>query len=517
MHGEKGPEDITRIDAKKDLGIWLSPNLSLSLHLEKPAQKAFAVLRVIRRTFSRITRMDFQILYGTYVRPLLEYDNPVVYSRRTKDVILIERVQRAATKMVAGLKSMDYETRLVVLDLFPLEYRRLRGDLILAYALFEHRLANRFFTVNPANTRRGHVVYQCRYFVNRNSVQDVTSQGATLKDVRCSSLIRSPTFCECLYRIRTHLIFDYIFVTGSTTFVTDLDLRQLFLSLLRTRSIAAAAFSPLPGADSKLFASLPRELLLTTRDGTKVLGYLAASEIRKNTTLSRSLTTRGASALARNDLHDIGFYLLSRSALDTITHLRDDPAHRKKSMWQLLTILPSSDILNSAAPDPKDESESSPFEMSRPHGTCLYEHKDKKISIRLTDPLLFLEATRVCLQKTAVLGHEDVGKKATQKDYSQISPGCPVGPKSVVSGSMIGSGCTVGTNCRIINSVLLSGATVKDNCILQGCVLGENVTVESQCNLKNCAVASSQRVPDGTHLEAEQLGFTDPELEVTQT
>ncbi|GAA53725.1 hypothetical protein CLF_110902 [Clonorchis sinensis] len=90
------------------------------------------------------------------IGPLLEYANPVVYSGRTKDVVLIERVQRDATKMVAGLKSMDYETRLVVLDLFPLEYRRLRGDLILTYALFEQGLANRFFTVDPANTRRGH-------------------------------------------------------------------------------------------------------------------------------------------------------------------------------------------------------------------------------------------------------------------------------------------------------------------------------------------------------------------------
>ncbi|GAA56107.1 hypothetical protein CLF_109985 [Clonorchis sinensis] len=93
--------------------------MSFSLHLEKSAQKAFAVLRMIRRTFSRITRTDFQILYEVYVRPLLEYANPVVYSGRTKDVILIERVQRAATKVVAGLKSVDYETRLAVLDLFP--------------------------------------------------------------------------------------------------------------------------------------------------------------------------------------------------------------------------------------------------------------------------------------------------------------------------------------------------------------------------------------------------------------
>ncbi|GAA48107.1 hypothetical protein CLF_101184 [Clonorchis sinensis] len=102
---------------------------------QKSAEKAFDVLRMIRRTFARITRMDFQILYGAYVRPLLEYANPVVYSGRTKHVTLIQRVQRAATKMVAGLKSVGYETRLAVLDFLPLEYRRLRGDLILTYAL----------------------------------------------------------------------------------------------------------------------------------------------------------------------------------------------------------------------------------------------------------------------------------------------------------------------------------------------------------------------------------------------
>ncbi|GAA51574.1 hypothetical protein CLF_106397 [Clonorchis sinensis] len=78
--------------------------------------EAFAVLRMIRRTFSRITRTEFQILYGAYVRPLLEHASPVVYSGCTKDVILIERVRRAATKMVAGPKSMDHEKRLAVND-----------------------------------------------------------------------------------------------------------------------------------------------------------------------------------------------------------------------------------------------------------------------------------------------------------------------------------------------------------------------------------------------------------------
>ncbi|GAA53617.1 SMAD mothers against DPP 4 [Clonorchis sinensis] len=150
----------------------------------KSAQKAFAVLRMIRLAFSRITRTDFEILYGAYVRPLLEYANPVVYSGRTKDVILIERVQRAATKMVAGLESMDYETRLVVLDLFPLEYCRLRGDLILTYALFEQGLANRFFTVDPANTRWGHGE---RQLLNDKNKTDPGNMGKCLDPAHQSS------------------------------------------------------------------------------------------------------------------------------------------------------------------------------------------------------------------------------------------------------------------------------------------------------------------------------------------
>ncbi|GAA55083.1 hypothetical protein CLF_106659 [Clonorchis sinensis] len=111
--------------------------MSFSLHHEKSVQKAFVVLRMIQCTFSRITRTDFQILHGAYVRRPLEYANQAVYSGHKKDVTLIERVQRAATKMVVGLQFTDYETPPLVLDLFPLEYPRLRGGLILSYALFE--------------------------------------------------------------------------------------------------------------------------------------------------------------------------------------------------------------------------------------------------------------------------------------------------------------------------------------------------------------------------------------------
>ncbi|KER22272.1 hypothetical protein T265_09599 [Opisthorchis viverrini] len=150
IHGEKGPENM---DAKKDLGIWLSLNLPFSMPHEKSSPKEFAVFQMIRLTCSRIARMEFQILYGAYVR-LHNRPNQVVYSGRTKDVTLIENVQRATTRMVVGLKSVDFKTRIAVLGPLPLEYRRLQGNLILTYALSEQGLVNSFSPLTPQTRLR---------------------------------------------------------------------------------------------------------------------------------------------------------------------------------------------------------------------------------------------------------------------------------------------------------------------------------------------------------------------------
>ncbi|MBM6549301.1 hypothetical protein H7673_10610 [Streptococcus dysgalactiae subsp. equisimilis] len=155
IHDDLGTQDIETLDVKKDLGVWLSSSLKFSLHHQVASKKAFAVLNMIRRTFPRIKPGDFITLYGVYVRPLLEYANTVVYSNLRKDINCLERVQRAATKMVHGLHNRPYRERLETLQLFPLDARRLRGDLILVFQLFSSGRESEFFVLSETENLRG--------------------------------------------------------------------------------------------------------------------------------------------------------------------------------------------------------------------------------------------------------------------------------------------------------------------------------------------------------------------------
>ena len=75
------------------------------------------------------------------------------------DIVVLERVQHRATKLIPTVANLSYEQRLKILNLQSLYARRVRGDLVETYKILNGLTGthiNNYFTLNTNSITRGH-------------------------------------------------------------------------------------------------------------------------------------------------------------------------------------------------------------------------------------------------------------------------------------------------------------------------------------------------------------------------
>ena len=98
----------------------------------------------------------FLCLYKSLVRPHVEYAT-VWFPMYKKDAVVLENIQRRATRMVNCLKRLPYNERLKKLGIPSLEYRRGRADVIEVYKIVNqiNRIPiDKLFTINDEISTR---------------------------------------------------------------------------------------------------------------------------------------------------------------------------------------------------------------------------------------------------------------------------------------------------------------------------------------------------------------------------
>jgi len=170
---------------ERDLGVIMSNKLKPSAQCAKAARMARAVLGQITRAFHYKDKQVFVKLYKQYVRPHLEFAVQAWSPWSVADIEVIEKVQKKMIKMVSGLRSQDYDDRLLELGLTTLEERRHQADMAAVYKELKHGNELGLFTMaadaarqtrvaaDPLNVRivHGRLDVRKNFFSVRTTVQ----------------------------------------------------------------------------------------------------------------------------------------------------------------------------------------------------------------------------------------------------------------------------------------------------------------------------------------------------------
>ena len=106
MNYEMGGTILSKAVKEKVLGVTMNANMKVSEQCRIAASKGSQVLGMIRRNTTYKEKSLIIPLYKAIVRPHLEYCIQAWNPHLRKDVDMLEKIQRRATKLIPELRDM---------------------------------------------------------------------------------------------------------------------------------------------------------------------------------------------------------------------------------------------------------------------------------------------------------------------------------------------------------------------------------------------------------------------------
>ena len=97
-----GDSTIHEVDSHKHLGITLSKNLSWGDHVQDIVTKAGKRVDILAFLMYRLDRNTLEIIYKTFIRPILEYGDVLLCNMTEEQSQMIEQVNKRAGSIISG-------------------------------------------------------------------------------------------------------------------------------------------------------------------------------------------------------------------------------------------------------------------------------------------------------------------------------------------------------------------------------------------------------------------------------
>lgn len=119
----------------QDLGVTLSCDGTFTTHIQNVTKRARSQVGWVLRTFQTRDKLPMLTLYKSLVVPLLEYSCQLWSPWKIGEKQQLEAIQRSFTSKISDTRNLNYWERLKALNLYSLERRRERYDILCIYKI----------------------------------------------------------------------------------------------------------------------------------------------------------------------------------------------------------------------------------------------------------------------------------------------------------------------------------------------------------------------------------------------